>query len=418
MNYDSTRHAAARTKDYVFSQLIPYIGSKRKLLGLIGRALGDTGTERGKFFDAFAGSGVVSRFAKTLGYQVISNDWEPYSYEINRCCVGCNTAPPFSSLGGYSAAIATLNALPDRVDWVTDHLCPRDDENYDVTVDRMFYMRRNGMRIDAIRHQIAEWERSGVLHDCERSCLLAPLLYEACYRSNTSGVFKGFHNGWGGQTKTALYRIAADLQLRPAELFDNAQENVVLRDDARSASAAIGHLDVAYLDPPYNQHPYGSNYHVLNTIALWDDPPLPTRITAGTKAGIRTDWRTQRRSPYNYRAEAVKAYRALLDTLDADWIITSYSTEGLIETEDMLEANARRGRVTVYATEYKRYRVSSQRFSEKPVNVEFALLVDTRKTNLTPPDVLAEGIREIETRALARRSGEPQRATQVSLFGE
>jgi len=302
--YRRTRYAAAHTSHFVFNQLIPYIGNKRKLLGLIQKAL-----ERAEpsdsvtFLDIFAGSGVVSRLAKTLGYRVIANDWEPYTRPINTCYIACNRPPAFSALGGYEEAIAKLNSLPPRVGWVTEHLCPRDDDNYDLEVDRMFYMRKNGMRIDAIRHQIELWQAEGLIDDTEACCLLAPLLYQACYRSNTSGVFKGFHKGWGGQTRTALYRIATDLQLAPAVFFDNRKNNrVVCQDAQRLAEELAGHeLNIVYLDPPYNQHPYASNYHVLNTITLWDKPPLSKRITRGTKAAIRTDWREQRRSPYNYR---------------------------------------------------------------------------------------------------------------------
>lgn len=252
-NYDRTRHAAARTDDYIFNHLIPYIGNKRKLLGLIGQALKHTGTGRGNtFLDVFAGSGVVSRLAKTLGYRVIANDWEPYTKAINACYVACNAAPPFTSLGGYQSAINHLNRLPPRVDWVTEHLCPRDDVNYDVAADRMFYMRKNGLRVDAIRHQIAQWVADGAIDEKEEACLLAPLLYQACYTSNTSGVFKGFHNGWGGQTETALYRIAGDLILSPAVFLDNASDNVVECRDAQKITEWLqyGTVDVAYLDPP------------------------------------------------------------------------------------------------------------------------------------------------------------------------
>jgi adenine-specific DNA-methyltransferase len=228
--YISRRHAAARTTDFVFSQLIPYIGNKRKLLDLIAQALVHTEPRPGAvFLDLFAGSGVVARLAKTLGYRVIANDWEPYSRVINDCHIGCNAAPPFVALGGYENTIRTLNALPPRVDWVTEHLCPRDDECYDVRTERMFYMRKNGLRIDSIRQQIADWREKDAIDPREEDCLLAPLLYQACYTSNTSGVFKGFHNGWGGQTGTALYRIASDLILSPAVLHDNGLPNAWLR---------------------------------------------------------------------------------------------------------------------------------------------------------------------------------------------
>src|SRR5690606_4654466 len=132
-------------------------------------------------------------------------------------------------------------------------------------------------------------------------------------------------------------------------------------------------LDVAYLDPPYNQHPYGSNYHVLNTVALWDKPELSKTITPGTKSAIRLDWRTERRSAYNYANEAAQAYARLLQTLNARFILTSYSTDGFIPLEKILEANIHRGHVRIEMKGYKRYRVSSQRFSHKPMNVEFVV---------------------------------------------
>ena len=135
----------------------------------------------------------------------------------------------------------SLNGLRPKVGWVAEHLCPRDDEHYDIQRDRMFYMRKNGMRIDAIREQIAAWKDAGKITDLEEACLLAPLVYQACYRSNTSGVFKGFHNGWGGQTGTALYRIATDLKLDVPVFWDNGQENMVFCEDAQTLAERLSH---------------------------------------------------------------------------------------------------------------------------------------------------------------------------------
>ena len=102
-------------------------------------------------------------------------------------------------------------------------------------------------------------------------------MYSVSYVSNTSGVFKGFHKGWGGSNGTAQYRICSDIKLRPAIIYDNGQENISSRQDAGllvdDLSELLGDVpDIVYLDPPYNQHPYGSNYHVLNSIVLWDKP--------------------------------------------------------------------------------------------------------------------------------------------------
>jgi len=396
--YDRTKHAAARTHEYLFNQLIPYIGNKRKLLDLIQEALALASLANGGIFlDLFAGSGVVSRLAKQLGHRVISNDWEPYTHPINTCYIACNGPPEFKAFGGYERVIQLLNDLPPRVDWVTEHLCPQDDADYDSSVDRMFYMRKNGVRIDAIRHQIHSWRQEGSITDREECCLLAPVLYQACYRSNTSGVFKAFHKGWGGQTRTALYRIATDLRLMPAVFYDSKAKNVVFCKDAQSLAEELSNrqVSVAYLDPPYNQHPYGSNYHVLNSITLWDKPQLSKRITRGTKAAIRKDWRTERRSAYNDRRRAASSYVKLLKTLNARYILTSYSTDATIRLDDMLLANVRLGRVRIALRGYKRYRVSSQRFSEKPMNVEFVLVLEKDAKS----DVTVEEIRDTIAKA-------------------
>jgi len=125
-------------------------------------------------------------------------------------------------------------------------------------------------------------------------------------------------------------------------------------------------------------------------------------ITPGAKSAIRHDWRTQRRSAYNYRIEAAAAYRRLLETLGARFLLTSYSTDGTIPLEDLLAANAARGRVRVEMKGYKRYRVSAQRFSEKPMNVEFVLVTDTHRRPDASVDALCHAIASEEASVLRR----------------
>ena len=407
--YERAGHAAFHTGEYVFHQLIPYIGNKRKLLGLINQAVAKTGVSpNGTFLDLFAGSGVVSRMAKKQGFQVIANDWEPYAQAINQCYIACNSAPAFAHFGGYENAITRLNAVAPTVDWVTRHLCPADDREYDRHTERLFYTRANGMKIDAMRLQIERWQADGLLSELETSCLLAPMLYQACYTSNTSGVFKGFHNGWGGQTKTALYRILSEFRLKPAVFYDNGQPNTVTRMDAACLADTLrgtgDTVDIAYLDPPYNQHPYGSNYHVLNTLTLWDKPPVSEQITGRNKAAIREDWRTARRSAYNHCASAANAYAALLQSLNARYILTSYSTDGTIPLVSLVEACLKRGHTDFVTQQYKRYRVSAQRYSQKPLNVEIVLIIDTGRSHTGPSaEAICSSIRAAEETALNSR---------------
>jgi len=259
----------------------------------------------------------------------------------------------------------------------------------------MFYTPHNGGRIDAIREQTKRWREDGVISDEEEACLLAPLIYQASYCSNTSGVFKGFHNGWGGSTKTAWYRIKSQLTLREPVFFDNGQENLVLREDASALADRIT-CDIAYLDPPYNQHQYGSNYHLLNTVALWDKPEIAPHISgngAKDKAAIRKDWRTLRRSAYCYRSTALKAFRDLVMKLRARYVLVSYSTDGIIGVEELLSMLAERGSLRIVRRPYKRYRVSSQRPSPRPHTVEFVAAVDTREA--AGQDAVARAVNEI-----------------------
>ena len=407
MRYERRKHAARDTDNFVFNQLIPYIGNKRKLLPLIGQAIDASGLRAGgSFVDLFSGSGVVARFAKAQGLRTIANDWEPYSERINRCYIAGNAPPRFNDRS-YAEMIAHLNALPPVQGWVTDHLCPDDDDAYVIDHDRLFYMRKNGMRIDAIREELERLRAAGRLDDAQFACLLAPLLYQSCYTSNTSGLFKGFHAGWGGSNGTARYRICGDLKLEPAAFCDNGLANEVTRLDAQTfAREHGGSYDFVYVDPPYNQHPYGSNYHVLNSIALWDKPSLTRKIGGrGDKSAIRLDWRTERRSLYNSARHAAQAFATLIDGIAARSIAISYSTDGNIPLLDLARAACARGATTAFIQPYKRYRVSAQRFSRKPMNAEFVLLIDTSRTHDGSAEAICDAILEEEREAL-RNHGE------------
>ena len=377
------RKTAARdTEEYVFSQLIPYIGNKRKLLDLIHQAIKLTNIEDGTFVDLFSGSTVVSRFAKKLGFRVLSNDWEPYSEQIAMGTVVLNEIPKFENFGGSKEVFEILNNAIPVEDYVTKHLCPTDDQNLNHEKDRLFFMRKNGMKIDAMRELISKWVEEEKITEMEFSYLMASFMYSASYVSNTSGLFKGFHRGWGGSNGTAQYRICSDIILRPPLLFNNGKENISTREDAgilvKKLSGILGGIpDIIYLDPPYNQHPYGSNYHVLNSITLWDKPNFPEKITRGTKSAIRLDWRTERKSAYNSRLKAVQEFKTLIENISSKFILTSYSTEGNIPLEEMMKILGAKGSLNVVKREYVRYRVSPTRLSSKPRNIEFVVITNT-----------------------------------------
>ncbi|HEY3284072.1 MAG TPA: DNA adenine methylase [Armatimonadota bacterium] len=371
-------HAAARTTEYLFHQLIPYLGSKRRLLPLIAEAVRSTGVTDGVFLDAFAGSGVVSRLAKTLGFSVLANDWEPYCGPLNRAYVEADRPPPFTALGGMESVYSALNAIEGCDGYLATHYCPRKDDAPDLDRERLFFTRANGRRLDAMREAIDEWWRGGALTEEELSVLLASLIYSACYVSNTSGVFKAFHRGWGGSNGTALYRIMSPVTLSPPILHAGVAPCRAHGEDAQRVLAREP-ASIVYLDPPYNQHQYGANYHLLNTLALWDKPPVCPRIGTGAgrnKSAIRRDWRTQRRSAFCHRASAEEAFFQAVAAAQATWVLVSYSSEGLIPLP-RLEALLRTfGEVSRVEQEYRRYRVSPTRPSPKPYSREFVLVLN------------------------------------------
>ncbi|MBI2996792.1 MAG: DNA adenine methylase [Candidatus Melainabacteria bacterium] len=390
LKYKARDHAAVRTQEYLFNQLFPYIGNKRKLLPLIFEAILQTGVENGLLVDFFSGSGVVSRLAKKLGFQVISNDWEPYSFFYNNAYIEQNKYPDFKKLDGMEKVYEYLNNLEGVHGYIGEYYCPWDDKNPDIKKERMFFTHKNGMKIDVMREKINEWEKEEKINLKEKSILLASFLYSVSYVSNTSGVFKGFHNGWGGKTGTALYRILSDIKLVPPVLCDNEQENKVYQIDSQILAENLSNLrkekiNIVYLDPPYNQHPYGSNYHILNTIALWDKPEINKSILVNekktNKSAIRTDWKTERRSAYNYKGEATKALDKLIQTINSDYVLLSYSTDGHMDLKDVLEIMAASGKLSMVTKSYKRYRVSTPRMSKKPYNIEAVLILDKNKTS-------------------------------------
>jgi len=247
------RDSARWTDNYLFNQLIPYIGNKRKLIDLIAEAIQRTGITSGVFFDVFAGSGVVSRLAKAFGFRVICNDWEPFTRHYNSAFIIPDKIPSFTKLGGAETVFAILNALSPLEGYFATYYSPANDENPDTRRERMFFTHSNAAKIDAMREKIDSWEKSGLLSPIEKSFLLAPLIYAVSYVSNTSGVFKGFHCGWGGKTGTALYRIKSNIQLKCPVLFESGIRNHwVFCEDATELAEKV-EADIAYIDPPYNR---------------------------------------------------------------------------------------------------------------------------------------------------------------------
>jgi adenine-specific DNA-methyltransferase len=408
---------------FLTEQLIAYIGNKRSLLPFLHLEFSRLAAGRPSvsFLDPFAGSGSVSRLARLMGFSVWANDWEPYSYVINSChlAVAAARLPSlFRARGGQEAVLAELNSLPPPPKaerYIARHYAPRATKSADWRTERLFYTTENALALDAIRGRIEEMY-PGTPSDPgafdEKMVLLAPLLYEAATHTNTSGVFKACHRGFGGHGRDALSRIMAPIVLRTPVLADSPHPSRVFREDAVSFLAGRG-ADICYLDPPYAIHQYGSNYFMLNSIALWDRPPVSDERGADgrlrQKAGIRADW-VRTRSAFCYAATASKALRDVVAAADCRSLAVSYSNEGLIGLEELCDILSETGSLALHTTDYVKYPGGKQSLRRKIRNVEMLLVVD-RSARPTAAARLRVAAQLVEARLgeLAGRSFHPAR---------
>lgn len=393
-------HEPGAADEYRRRQLIPYLGNKRSLLPRLEALFAEIVPDpRGlRFLDPFAGSGSVSRLARTMGFSVFANDWEPYSEAINRCWLVLRPADlerACAGAGGIATLYADWNsmhpqAVPEAVPenargepYMARWYAPRLTHSPDLDGERLFYTAENAAFLDRVRTRIGrECAADGPGSDSAvlRTALMGSLLLEAATHANTSGVFKAYHRGFGGHGRDALGRIMGRMVLEPPLLVD-AEPAAVERKDAAAFCAGRA-VDLAYLDPPYNQHQYGSNYHLLNTLVRWDGEPMPLdRGKDGRlarKAGISALWR-ETRSEFCMRTTAESALRELLDSIDAGLLVVSWNGEGCVDGGAMAELLAPRGALEVRALDYHTYRGGRQSAGRKVLNREYLYLLDTRR---------------------------------------
>jgi len=365
----------AEDPNYLSRQLITYIGNKRALLGHIGTAVQRVkrrlGKDRLRVFDAFSGSGVVSRFLKAHASHLISNDIEDYAAVTARCYLRNRSTV---DLAAMSRIVADLNArvmaeaLPPG--FIEELYSPRDEKRI-TRDDRVFYTRDNARRLDNYRRLI-----DSIPLDI-RDMLLGPLLSEASIHANTAGVFKGFYKNrdtqvgqFGGSGSDALVRIMGEINLEAPVLSNFQCDYEVLQEDANAAARRLKGFDLAYIDPPYNQHPYGSNYFMLNLLVRYQRPKHISRVS-----GIPTDWR---RSGYNVRARSLPLLQELLTAIDAPYLLISFNNEGFIRPDEMRAMLNDLGSLDVLETQYNAFR-GSRNFNNRSIHVTEQLFLVERR---------------------------------------
>ncbi|GHV84236.1 restriction endonuclease subunit M [Spirochaetia bacterium] len=353
MSLQANLSAVVENEDYLTKQIITYIGNKRRLLKFIENGISIVKKKLGKtkldMFDVFSGSGIAARHFKQHSRFLFANDLELYSKIINDCYLSNIADLNIKRLKEIYKSLLQKITQEELQEGIISSLYAPKDSNNIKTGERVFYTKRNAMYIDTLRKLIESVDKDLKIY------FLAPLLTEASIHANTSGVFKGFYKNrdtgigqFGGSTEEALFRIKGDIKL-PFPVFSNFNCGVsVFNGDANEVVKKVPEVDMAYLDPPYNQHPYGSNYFMLNLIA---ENKKPENISA--VSGIPDNWK---RSAYNKKQFALTALTNLVSEIKAKYALISFNSEGFITHDEMKNMLKKQGTVEVLETEYPTFR--------------------------------------------------------------
>ena len=301
--------------------MIKYLGSKRTLVPLLAEIVAGLDVESAA--DLFAGTTRVGQALRRGGTRVVSNDTASYSEALGRAYIEADESIDRDRL---RRLIEHLDRMPGVRGYVTETFCQQ----------ARYFQPENGMRIDAIRAEIDRIAESEV----ERGLLLTSLLEAADRVDSTVGLQMAYLKSWAP-------RAAKPLQLREPEPVEGPAGRA-LRYDANEVAEQLGGIDLAYLDPPYNQHSYFANYHVWETIVRND---APGHYGVACK---REDVREQR-SAYNSRRTAWAALSGLIERLPTPWLVVSFSNEGFHDLADVRSLLANRGYVGQVAIDSRRY---------------------------------------------------------------
>ncbi len=333
-----------------------FIGSKVLLLDEIKKIIDDNikDTNAGIFCDLFSGTGTVGRFFKDK-YTIISNDIMYFSYVLQKATIEGNNVPNFERLKkigindpiGYLEEIDISNInFQDSKYFISNNYAPNKNSK------RMYFTYENANRIDFIRLTIESWKERNLITLEEYFYLLASLIEAVSAISNTSGTYGAYLKKWDNRALKKLNMVRFDV-------LGNGRKNRAYNKDANKLIRKING-DILYLDPPYNNRQYSSNYHLLETIALYDYP----KIIGVT--GIRQE--NSKKSKYCHKSNVHNVFADLIKNAQFKHIIISYSTDGLMtknEIEKILKKYCNPETYKVYKIPYRKYKSKHRQKSVK-----------------------------------------------------
>src|SRR5690554_6665782 len=253
-----------------------YIGNKTRLLPFIEESMKDFGIPfEGTFIDIFAGTASVGNHFKQNGFKIISNDFMTYSYVTQYAQIKLNKIPEynFGEFKNIEDVYRYLLTLEPKKGYFYENFAPSGKYK------RKYFSNENAMIIDSIRDEIDTWYRNKTITNDQYFYLLAVFIDSVDRVANISGTYGAFLKIWRSMA-------LKEFEFMPIEVFNNSKENIIYQQDSNKLIYNIKG-DVLYIDPPYNQRQYASNFHILETIAVWDKQELRG------KSGLR-DWSDQK----------------------------------------------------------------------------------------------------------------------------
>ncbi len=311
-----------------------YIGSKNKLTDFIVSSItNNVGNLNNKVYaEIFGGTGIVARKLKANVKKVIANDFEYYSFVLLKNYIGNHKAIDAKNI------FDELNSLNGINGFIYKNYCKGGHG------DRNYFSDENGKKIDAIRKKIDELKNNGKINQNLYFYLLASLLEAADKVANTASVY-------GAYLKKLKRTALKPLEFIPAIFETNDNSHEVYMEDSNQLITKI-EGDILYLDPPYNQRQYGANYHLLNTIALYDH-----FIPYG-----KTGMREYQRSKYCVKKNVAKEFEELIKNSKFNYIFLSYNNEGLIPFENIKNIMSKYGKYSVDISEnYQRFKADKDK---------------------------------------------------------
>lgn len=303
--------------------MIKYLGSKRRLVPILVDLFLRSGSSR--VLDLFTGTTRVAQALKKNGADVTAVDTARYSEVFGKCWISlCESDINATDM---EDALAYLMSLPGEPGYFTETFC----EN------ARFFQPHNGSRIDRIREAIeAEYKDSLLYYP-----LLTSLILAADRVDSTTAVQMAFLKKWSA-------RSYKELELRSPVLLRGNGRTVI--GDAVSLSGTLGSFDLAYLDPPYNQHRYYTNYHVYETLVAWDHPE---HYGVACKRVDSRDEATK--SVFNQKRRMPQALHDTIHNLDAEYLVLSYNNESWLALDDLIKMCSHYEMVKALSFDSKRY---------------------------------------------------------------